>query len=344
MSVPKNFRKTVRIHPSKIGEEERKQYLDDINYKGTFLPKSVSYEDIDQGFIDFLDKDLDLNINGEKVPVIFLSMQRWAEFSKTWELSDEYRDISVPFITIVRKPNPQEGTIHNSLWNIPGVPVFSYIKVPTWDGNRKGVDIYKIPQPIAVDLNYEVRFFTNKMREINKMNNLMLKKFSARQHYLSPNGHYMPLHMENVVDESTNAEFQKRRFYVQLYELLLRGYTQDENDYKIVPAINRIIYLTEVDLETPKTPKIRVTSERGGAITYGVVMKPGSDSHFIAEVEYDINFQRYEVISNVNSITLTLDGVVKTLPFVATAGQTLRIDVNRDISRTAKFEIIGNLL
>ena len=45
-----------------------------------------------------------------KVPVIFLSIQRWAEFAKTWQFSDENKNIKMPFITIVRKPDAQVGT------------------------------------------------------------------------------------------------------------------------------------------------------------------------------------------------------------------------------------------
>jgi hypothetical protein len=32
------------------------------------------------------------------------------------------------------------------------------------------MDLYKVPQPTSVDLMYEVRLFTNKMKDLNKFN------------------------------------------------------------------------------------------------------------------------------------------------------------------------------
>ena len=36
------------------------------------------------------------------------------------------------------------------------------LKVPTWDGQRKGMDIYKIPQPVPVDITYNIKIFCTK--------------------------------------------------------------------------------------------------------------------------------------------------------------------------------------
>jgi hypothetical protein len=47
----------------------------------------------------------------------------------------------------------------------------------TWDGIRKGIDLYKIPQPTSVDITYEVRLFTNRMKDLNKFNAMLLKCF-----------------------------------------------------------------------------------------------------------------------------------------------------------------------
>ena len=152
MGLPKNYRKYLNITPHKQGLEQRQSILDDIANKGTFLPKGILHEDMDQEMISYVDNELDLTLAGEKVPVIFLSIQRWAEFTKTWQYSDINKNIELPFITIVRKPDPQVGTNYAGSFNIPGRPTFTYMKVPTWTGNIKGFDMYKIPQPISVDI------------------------------------------------------------------------------------------------------------------------------------------------------------------------------------------------
>jgi hypothetical protein len=244
--VPKGFRKDINIVRQPYGFEQRQGYLDDISYKGTFLPRGVMYEDMDTTFIEFVEKDLAIEIDGKKVPVLFLTLQRWSEFSKTWEFSDKYRDIEMPFITIVRQPNPQVGRNQAGLFNIPGRKTYTYIKVPTFEGGRTGVDTYKIPQPTSVDLTYEVRLFCNRMRDLNKLNQLIQKIFQSRQYYIRVNGHPMPIHLENIGDESNIDDFENRRFYVQPFEMVLYGYILDESDFEVIPTVNRAVVLTEL--------------------------------------------------------------------------------------------------
>ena len=186
-------------------------------------------------------------VDGEEVPVIFLTIQRWAEFSRTWNFSDKYKDIKIPFITIVRQPNPQVGTNQAGLYNIPAHMRYTYIKVPTFKGGRRGIDLYKIPQPVSVDLVYEIRLFCNRMRDLNKLNTKVQKLFQSIQFYIWPNNHPMPLTLESIGDESNIDDFENRRFYVQPFELKLAGYIQDEDDFEITPMLNRGVTLFEVD-------------------------------------------------------------------------------------------------
>jgi hypothetical protein len=196
MGMPKKNKKNLNINPDKIGNERREELFEDISNNGTYLPKGVLHEDMDKSFVEFIESGLDLTLGGEKVPVIFLTIQRWAEFAKTWQYSDEYKNIKIPFITIVRKPEAQVGTNQAGYFNIPGKPTFTYMKVPTWDGNRKGMDIYKIPQPVPIDLVYEVRLFCNRMRDLNKLNGKIIQTFSPLEYYIKVNGHPMPLLLE----------------------------------------------------------------------------------------------------------------------------------------------------
>jgi len=196
MAVPKGFRKDIKIIKDSVGFDRRKEILDGISNKGTYLPRGVMYEDMDKSFIDFVENDLSLILDGDKVPVVFLTLQRWSEFSKTWQNSDKFKDIKMPFITIVRQPNPQVGQNQAGLFNIPGRRTYTYMKIPTFEGGRKGVDLYKIPQPTSVDINYEVRLFCNRMRDLNKFNVKIQQAFNAIEYYIRVNGHPMPLFLE----------------------------------------------------------------------------------------------------------------------------------------------------
>ena len=55
------------------------------------------------------------------------------EFTKTWQYTDIDKNIKLPFITIVRKQDAQQGTNYAGTFNIPGRPTFTYMKIPTWE-------------------------------------------------------------------------------------------------------------------------------------------------------------------------------------------------------------------
>ncbi len=120
MGMPKGCRKNLNFNDKKVGPERRQEILDEITDNGTFLPRGVMYEDMDKAFIKFVEDELNLVLDGDKVPVLFLTLQRWSEFSKTWQHSDKYKNIKMPFITIVRQPNAQVGKNQAGLYNIPG--------------------------------------------------------------------------------------------------------------------------------------------------------------------------------------------------------------------------------
>lgn len=239
MGLPKNFIKKVSFITKNKGLEKRQDYVDEIKDKGLYLPNSVGYEDIDKNFISFIKNNLKININDEVVPVIFLTIQRWAEFSKTWEFSDELKNFKMPFITIVRSPDIQIGTNQAGNWNIPGNKLYTYIKVPTFNNGQKGIDTYKIPQPTSVDVTYEVKLFCNRMKDLNLFHTIIQKTFNSRQFYIKVNGHPMPIHLENIGDDSQIDDFDNRKFYVQNFEMKVLGYILDDKDFKVIPSLTK---------------------------------------------------------------------------------------------------------
>lgn len=212
-----------------------------ITNKDAYLPKGVLHFDLDKGFKDFVKTNLETVIDGKKVPVVMLTIQKWSEFTQTWEFVDEYKNIQMPFITIVRQPNTKPGTNANLLYNIPGNKTYVYAEVPTWDGVRKGVDLYKIPHPTPIDITYEVRIFATKQSDLNSFNKTVLKEFRSLQAYTVVNGHYIPIILESENDESQISDIEQRRFYVQTFNFVLQGFILDPEDFQVVPAISRIV-------------------------------------------------------------------------------------------------------
>ena len=164
----------------------------------------------------------------------------------------------MPFVSIVRQPDIQFGTNPVTQYTIPQKQRFDYMKVPNYDGDSVGVDVYKIPQPIAVNLMYEVRFFSYRMREINKFNKIVMQAFQSRQKHINCNGHYFPIVLETIGDESTIDQFESKRFYVQNFEMQLQGYIMDEDDYEVTPAIKRVVTLFETQPNV--VPSLNVTN------------------------------------------------------------------------------------
>jgi hypothetical protein len=248
MSIPKKIKKDIKLTPEKILLERREQLLDFIQRDGTYLPKGVEHADLDRGVLDFVKTELETSTEGKKIPTvdIIITTQNWSQFTETWNFQDLDKNISPPFIATVRVPEVKYGTNPSLQYTIPNRKQFYYAKVPTWDGQRKGMDIYKIPQPIPVDITYNIKIFCNRMRELNDFNKKVLQKFSSRQSYTFIKGHYIPIIWENVSDES-ELTIEKRKYYIQNYQFTLLGFIMDENEFEVVPAISRTMTLLETN-------------------------------------------------------------------------------------------------
>jgi hypothetical protein len=255
MALPGSYKKKINIERQRQNVEYTENFMmesgaaenmkDLIIDKDAYLPKGVLHIDMDAGFKDFVTNEMGLTLNGEKVPVFMMGIQKWSEFSKTWKFSDEYKNVKIPFVNIVRQPDTQPGSNPALIYNIPQGKTFTYAEVPTWDGTRKGVDIYKIPQPIPVDIYYEVRIFAYRQQDLNRFNTIILKHFQSRQAYTIVNGHYIPIILEDTSDESEVTDLESKRFYVQLYSFMLQGFILDPEDFEVTPGINRTFTIVE---------------------------------------------------------------------------------------------------
>jgi len=170
MSLPKR-KNDIKVYKQNELTGRREELLNKIIKNDTFLPESVLHDDLDRGMLDFSLKNFVVVSNGEKIPVIprILTIQRWGEISNSWEYIDDDNNIKVPFVSIVRKPDAQPGTNPSVQRTIPDRKTFYYHSNPTWNGIKKGFDIYKIPQPVAVDLSYEVTIITTKQEGFGKV-------------------------------------------------------------------------------------------------------------------------------------------------------------------------------
>jgi len=246
MGFPKQVKKQIQLVPPKTLSARREQLLEYINKDGTYLPNSVLHADLDKGMLEFVKEELRTVVSGKVVPTVdvLITTQNWSQFTETWNFVDSDFNVSPPFITTVRNPEVKYGSNPALLYTIPNRKQYYYATVPTWDGQRKGMDIYTIPQPVPVDITYSVKFICNRMRELNELNKNVLQKFSSRQAYTFIKGQYVPIILQNISDESV-VDLDKRKYYIQSYEFLMMGYLIDEEEFEVKPAISRTVQLLE---------------------------------------------------------------------------------------------------
>lgn len=239
------MKKILNIFRQKQGPERRQEIFNMIDDKSTFLPKGVYHEDLDYGFKEFVKNKLKVIIDGEIVPVFFFSQERWSEITQTWKFTDKYENIKIPFVAITREYNPD--IVQNPLWyNIPIQRKYVYKKIKVWDGNRKGFDLYKIPYPIPLTLNYEIKFFSYKIKDLNEFNKIFLTEFASRQSYCIVNGNYFPIFKESITDESNLQDINAKKFFTQNYKVRMDAFLLDEKEFEITPVVNRNIALFEI--------------------------------------------------------------------------------------------------
>lgn len=250
---PKKDHKPVRHSLRTEGWERRLNYNKEIHYKEPVIPKPLEYADIDEAFFNFIDNDIDMVYNGIKVPSYKLySTQRFSEYSQTWQHTDNEGNLLMNFKTVNRQTNPTQGMNQGKLWNIPGDRRYTILMRDVLDDNgTEHYEIYSMKQPFCVDLIYRVNFVTNTFESINEFNMMINEKFKARQCYIRPNGHFIPMVLENIND-NTSYTIDERKFFVQSCDIRVMAYIIRKDDFRIDKKPKRIVLFTEGESNRPK--------------------------------------------------------------------------------------------
>jgi hypothetical protein len=301
-----------------------------ISEDGTYLPKSLLHADLDRGFLDFVKDGLKTVVEGKTVPMVdvLITTQNWAQFVETWDFENIDKNVEPPFITVIRTPEVKYGNNPAVMYNIPNRKLYYYAKVPTWDGQRHGMDIYKIPQPVPVDIKYTVVIVCNRMRELNKFNQIVLEKFSSRQSYQTIKGHYIPIINDDVIDESI-LDLEKRKVYIQKYTFTMMGFLIDEDQFEVQPAVTRIfqIYETESKIKKRKPKKEVPISPQTATFTYSDVDTEKEETFY-----YTVNM-RFMDSKNVDSYSVFINGDYygdDVLVILVNNGDVIKITIIKD--------------
>ncbi len=212
-----------------------------------YTPQPLFIDDLDIAADKFI-KSLNLSISDENqnpipVPLIFLNQERWAEFKNNWKhLRDEGgKEITMPFMTMGRT-SVKKGESPYKRTTIPVKRIFPFVRVPIiTEGKHLGYDIYKVPQPVHVDISYEVRFFSHFIQHVNKSYEKMLyKAFSDGQAYIKVNGYNIHITMGEPTEENTMDDIEADRRFQIIYPITLHGKLVDPADFEKVKTITKI--------------------------------------------------------------------------------------------------------
>ena len=248
MSFPKKVKLTLDTNPPKIGTEYLKYGMDRIeelmratDTKTKYLPRTILLEDLDQSLFDYVNRDgMKVAIDNAIVPTFYLDNDRWGEFSKTWRFMDNDKNVPTPYIT-VRRIDKQAGTRLGTKYRVPQPRKFRYMDVPILDEGEIIYLRFKMPEPVNVDMIYEVALFTKYRVNVNLYDEQVLKNFASRQEYVNVKGNPLPLLFEGFAEANPIENIDGDRFFVSKYALKILGFIQDEKEFEIVKTTRRPI-------------------------------------------------------------------------------------------------------
>lgn len=267
------------------GKDRHKSYPKTILQDAPIFPKPLEYEDIDNAMFNFVDEYIPMVIKGKSAPTFTLySSQRFSEYSQSWEHTDEDGNLLMNFKTISRENNPKPGANQGGYWNIPVNKRHTLlIRDVLEDNGEEAYEIYSMGQPFAVDLTYRISIITDLFENINAFNQKINDLFKARQCYIRPNGHFLPVTLEEIND-NTEYTISERKFYNQTVTVKVMAYIISKDDFKIEKKPKRIKLFMQGDVRRPK-PEINIDEFFNDKIGH-------------TEIELTIDFQAFHTKTN----------------------------------------------
>ena len=344
---PKKNLTKVNKYSAKRGNIIRIGYQNTILNKAPVFPKPLEYDDIDKAMFDFVDTVIPIVIDGKLIPTYTLySNQRFSEYTQMWEHSDENGNLYLNFKTLNREKNPSFGDNQGKLWNIPGERKYTVLQRQVLDDNgTESYEIYTMKQPYAVDLTYTISFVTTTLDNLNKFNQKINKLFKARQSYIRPNGHFMPMVLEEISDE-TSYSVSDRKFFVQSATIKLMAYIIEPEDFEVKKYPKRINQMLEGDKFKKNNACVEIeefeNSMKNKTLNVNIKLEPyHTKVEFIFDTEMVVE---NIVMDNVRNMRMMVNGdlyyIEKT--FKLHNNDEVRIKLNPiDYEKETKIQLIG---
>lgn len=342
-----SFKNFLDIKEHYVGNDRRSEMLSDIMKNNTFLPNTVVYKDIDADFKRFVEEELKIvSEDGKEFPTMTLfSNQRFSEYTQSWRYTDQNKNLLLNFKTINRENFPQYGKIQNGYYNIPGKERFYTIekKIVQDDNGSESFLITKMRQPTAIDLKYKLSIFATKYESINSFNILVNQTFNSRQCYLKPNGHFMPMILENISDDSA-YNIDDRQFYGQSYEIRVMAYIITEDDYRVeeVP-LKRGFSLIQM-ARKKNIPDVEIEECDNNEDVILSIFYPTKCSknyvRFNVDIDFIVNSIELENINNNYKIYINGEFIDNIKGILIKNGDEVKVSINKTLNKSESKLII----
>lgn len=233
--MSRNFKNILELREKAFGQERRRNIAKEMLKDSTPFPSPLQYKDIDEEFKKFVEEELDISFGGERIPTIALySNQRFSEYMQSWASVDNKKNLILNFKAITRENNPKGGSILGNTRNIPGERRLLMQRVEKQDSaGRTYYEDYMVKQPFAIDMLYTISIVTNKYELLNAFNEKVNDKFKAIDCYIRPKGHFIPMKLTDISDESEYS-LDNRQFYSQSYSVTVMAYIIPEDSYEVI--------------------------------------------------------------------------------------------------------------
>lgn len=324
------YKNILKLRGNAYGEERRKNIAKEIMKDSTPLPQTLLYKDIDEEFKKWVEEDLRVSFEGQNIPTMALySNQRFSEYLQSWDNVDDKRNLILNFKVITRENNPKTGTIVGQTKNIPGEHSVLMKTVEAYDkNNRKYYIDYRLKQPLTIDLNYTLTLVTNKYELLNEFNLMVNDKFKSINCYIRPNGHFIPMKLSDISDESEYS-IDNRQYYSQSYYITVMAYIITEDDYIVEerPEVKFIGYEGDkksyADIEEMEPCPGEGSQYEYVPITLTIHIDPCKTSY---KFVIDTDFQLKEVVlDNIRSFKIFVNDIEQT------TDETLKVRENDEI-------------
>jgi hypothetical protein len=152
--------------------------------------------------------------------------------------------------------------------------------------------------------------------------------------------------LESIGDESTVDNLEGKRYYVQTYEMRLMGYLVDEDEFEVVPAVERTFVSVELDEKRPKAIARFVKDDTTNDVntTCIVQFQERSPTEITFQSDSKSIFNTIET-TNISAYTVRVNGNVVSTPISVESGDSITLTIIRTDSLLAsEMKLRGTII